>query len=176
MNDRLEQFVKENREAFDSHEPNPSLWLRISPSARKERTSRRLRIMRYAAAAALLISAFSAGFYYLGRSSASSAIEQSAMYRELMETEAYYNSLVSQKYTELKPYFAGTPGMEEDLNKDMADLDQICRELKNDLKDDVDNVEVIEAMIQNYRMKLEILEDLLNQLKQKEERHEQYNL
>ncbi len=40
--------------------------------------------------------------------------------------------------------------------------------------------EVIEAMILNYRVKLEILEDLLNQLKEKEnqdyEKDESYSL
>jgi len=176
MSDRLEQFVRENREAFDSFEPDPSLWVRISPANKINRRRKRLRILRYAAAAAVLIAAFSSGFYYLGRSSALSGTEHSELYQELMETEVYYNSLVSQRYQELQPYFAGAPGMEEDLNSDMADLDQICRELKEDLKDDVDNVEVIEAMIQNYRMKLEILEDLLNQLKEKEDRHEQYTM
>jgi len=176
MKDRFELFVQENREAFDSHEPDPSLWLRINPAMREKKRSRTLRLVRYAAAAALIMAVFSSGFYYLGRSSGLRSNEQSAMYEELMETEVYYNNLVNQKYHELQPYFAGSPGMEEDLRTDMADLDQICKELKEDLKDNVDNTEVIEAMIQNYRMKLEILEDLLYQLKDKEERHEQFKL
>jgi len=176
MNDRFEEFVKENREAFDLHEPDPSLWLRINPANQNNRRRQKLRIVRYAAAAAVLLAVFSSGFYYLGKSAGTSVGEQSAIYQELMETEVYYNSLVNQRYRELQPFFASSPGMEEDIQKDMADLDQICNELKEDLKDNMDNVEVIEAMIQNYRMKLEILEDLLNQLKEKEERHEQYTL
>ena len=54
------------------------------------------------------------------------------------------------------------------LTADMEELDEVYNELKEDLKDNASNPEVIEAMILNYRVKLEILEDLLNQLKEKE--------
>jgi predicted CopG family antitoxin len=54
------------------------------------------------------------------------------------------------------------------LTTDMEELDEVYAELKEDLKDNASNPEVIEAMILNYRVKLEILEDLLNQLKEKE--------
>ena len=46
-------------------------------------------------------------------------------------------------------------------------------ELKDDLNDNADNDEVIQAMIQNYRIKLEILEEMLNQIKSTQERTQQ---
>ena len=52
----------------------------------------------------------------------------------------------------------------DDLNYDMVELDKVFEELKNDLKDNSDNEEVIEAMIQNYRFKLQMLEEILLQL------------
>jgi hypothetical protein len=54
----------------------------------------------------------------------------------------------------------------------MAHLDSIRTDLKKDLKDNVANQEVIEAMIQNYRIKLQLLEDMLNLLKQNETKSE----
>jgi predicted CopG family antitoxin len=66
------------------------------------------------------------------------------------------------------------------LTDDMEELDEVYLELKKDLKDNVSNPEVIEAMVLNYRVKLEILEDLLNQLNEKEnqdyENEESYSL
>ena len=50
------------------------------------------------------------------------------------------------------------------INFDLVELDEVFEELKNDLKDDSDNEEVIEAMIQNYRLKLQILNEMLEQL------------
>ena len=32
MSDRLEDFVRQNREQFDLREPDPSIWLKINPA------------------------------------------------------------------------------------------------------------------------------------------------
>jgi hypothetical protein len=45
-------------------------------------------------------------------------------------------------------------------------MDKVFEELKEDLRDNAANEEVIEAMIQNYRLKLDILEEMLYRLKQ----------
>ncbi len=63
----------------------------------------------------------------------------------------------------------------EEINFDMVELDEIFEELKDDLKDDSDNEEVIEAMVQNYRIKLQVLEEILTQLKKSKEQEENEN-
>jgi len=45
----------------------------------------------------------------------------------------------------------------------------VYEELKNDLDDHAANQEIIEAMIQNYRLRLGILEQILAQLIEKNE-------
>ena len=57
------------------------------------------------------------------------------------------------------------------MNNELGELDGILRELKEDLNDDADNQEVVEAMMQNYMLKLEILEDMLEQIKAKKEKN-----
>ena len=42
-----------------------------------------------------------------------------------------------------------SPGLQLDVNNELADLDTILKELKEDLNDDADNQEVVEAMMQN---------------------------
>ena len=171
MNDRLEEFIKANRESFDLHEPDPSLWLRISPENQKlDKQKRRMIWLRYAAAIAIIFAGFSAGTYYLRHGSAGDKSLQSELAREIYETENYYNQLVTEKYKELKAYLVNDQETHEMLLSDMEELDQIYNDLKKDLNDDVSNPEVIEAMIQNYRIKLDILEDLLSQLKKMEDK------
>ena len=94
---------------------------------------------------------------------------------EIQETEQYYSQMVAQRYSELRPYLASDPVVDEMLTADMEELDEVYDDLKEDLKDNVSNPEVIEAMILNYRVKLEILEDLLNQLKEKENQNDEDN-
>ena len=168
MNDRLEEFVKANSESFDLHEPDPSLWLRINPERISFKQKRSMIWLRYAAAIAVIFAGLSAGTYYLRFSGGAERGLQTELSKEIMETEAYYNQLVSEKYIEVKKYLVDDRETEMMLNTDLEELDEIYKDLKKDLSDDISNPEVIEAMIQNYRIKLEILEDLLSQFKEME--------
>ena len=176
MSDRLEDFVKQHREQFDLREPDPSLWLKIDTGSgakgkaggRTVRMERRpMRWLRIAAAVAMIFAGSTAGIYFLSGNRVE-AERSSALYQEIMETEQYYSRMVSERYSELQPFLVSNPAAGEMLSADMEELDEVYRELKEDLKDNASNPEVIEAMILNYRVKLEILEDLLVQLKEKE--------
>jgi hypothetical protein len=179
MSDRLEDFVKQHREQFDLREPDPSVWLKINPSAvpvepvpmdpgHAVRERRPLRWLRIAAAVALIFAGSSAGIYYLARGGAEAELYSTELFREMQESELYYNQLVAERYMELQPYLASDPSVGRMLEADMEELDEVFEDLKKDLQDNVSNPEVIEAMIMNYRLKLEILEDMLYQLKEKE--------
>ena len=173
MNDRLEDFVKQHREEFDLREPDPSIWLKIdSPKADGSlsviKEKRTLRWLRVAAAIAVIFAGSSAGIYFLTGGNTDADLYSNEIYMEMQETEQYYKQMMAERYNELKPFLASDPMAHEMLTADMAELDQVYEELQEDLKDNASNPDVIEAMILNYSIKLEILEDLLNQLKEKE--------
>jgi hypothetical protein len=168
MNDRLEDFVRTHRDQFDPHEPDPSVWLKIRPAGIPERGYRRMRWLRVAAVIAVIFAGSAAGIYYLSGAKGEAGQYSSELLREIRETEQYYNRMVAQRYDELRPYLKDDPQARNMLKTDLQELDEEYEALKNDLQDQVSSTEVIEAMILNYRMKLEILEDLLNQLKEKE--------
>ncbi|MEN8158283.1 MAG: hypothetical protein ABFS10_15125 [Bacteroidota bacterium] len=179
MSDKLEDFVKQHKEAFDLHEPDPSIWLKINPAnvplegstgerAPVKRKRRPMGWLRVAAAVAIIFAGSSAGIWFLAGGLNEADQYSDAVFQEMAETELYYTRMVTQRYDELRPYLATDPVASEMLTLDMEELDEVYDVLKEDLKDNASNPEVIEAMILNYRVKLEILEDLLNQLKEKE--------
>ncbi|PID92743.1 MAG: hypothetical protein CSA96_01680 [Bacteroidetes bacterium] len=169
MSDRLEEFVVQHRADFDRREPDPSIWMKIHPEPMMIRPRRkRLRWLSIAAAVAMLFGGTSAGLYFLKVRSQQGASAESGIYREIEESEQYYTQVLALRYEELRPYLAADQEAALMLQSDMKELDQVYAELKDDLKDNASNPEVIEAMILNYRVKLEILEDLLLQLKEKE--------
>lgn len=181
MSDRLEDFVRQHREEFDLREPDPSVWLKINPAnAPVVKEKRPMRWLRVAAAIAVIFAGSSAGIYFLTGGNNEADLYSQELYIEMQETEAFYTMMVSDRYEELRPYLASDPVANEMLSADMEELDEVYHELKNDLKDNISNPEVIEAMVLNYRIKLEILEDLLNQLKEKEnqdyEKDDSYSL
>ena len=93
----------------------------------------------------------------------------------LKETEIYYNNLANSLYQEATPMLTRNPEIEKELVTDISQIDSICSEIKKDLKDNVANQDVIEALIQNYRIKIKLLEDMLTILKENEENPEKNN-
>jgi len=176
--DKLEQFIIENRKEFDMLEPPEKLWDRIKkpgPLQRKSLWTKRM--LRIAAAIAIFLAAwFSNDLLTSDKQNTvsnppSMSPEQMEQYTLLMEAELFYSARIKQVKAELKTLANGDREIIQDVNTDLLELDEIFNELKNDLKDNVDNEEVIEAMIQNYRLKLGILEEMLKQMNRNESNH-----
>ena len=71
-----------------------------------------------------------------------------------MEAEYYYSSMIEQRRAEFIQLSGNDAPLRKEINIELSELDKIYRELKEDLKDNADNEEVVAAMIQNYRLKL----------------------
>ncbi|MEO9483295.1 MAG: hypothetical protein ABJG47_07615 [Ekhidna sp.] len=78
---------------------------------------------------------------------------------EIAELERYYNGEINQKITLVKSQLK-----DDRILEDLTTMDQAFAELKSDLKDNVDNQEVIAAMMENYQLKLQILEEIIKEL------------
>jgi hypothetical protein len=176
MEDKLKKFITEHREEFDFREPDPGVWKKVRADIRvKYEIGWRVVLTR--AAAVVLIFAASYGVNEwmhhkrdpsiadnkVGKAAAGNTIPG------LQEAEAYYTSLVNQKMDELKPIMANCPSLREELDFDMSELDSVYVSLKADLRDNMANQEVVEAIIENYRLKISILEDLLTEMDPREE-------
>lgn len=171
MDDNFKKFITEHREEFDFREPNPGIWKNIESDIRVRRGIS-WRVILSRAAAVLLIFAASYGLnewiHNLNgkgiRGERSSKAKKENAIPGLREAETYYTHLVKQKLDELEPIIANCPSLQEELNFDMSELDSVYIELKADLKDNMANQEVVEAIIDNYRLKISILEDLLTEM------------
>jgi hypothetical protein len=171
MEDRFEKFIRENRENFNFREPDPRIWKKIEADIHARRKFDWRLIMKRAAVVVMIFAASyivnemihrlnDKGF----KAQKSTGNNKENIIPGLIETEAYYTSLVNQKLDELKPIIANCPSLEKELNVDMSELDSVYVELKSDLKDNMANQEVIEAIIENYRLKITILEDILTEI------------
>jgi len=170
--DRLEEHIKNNREDLDMHNPSSDIWRRIDKSLGREKTL----LPKWFSIAAMLILIFgSALFLYQGRNKMiwmnggkKIEAEQEVANPQLKETEIYYTNLVNSLYQEATPLLVSNPDIKKELNTDISHLDSLCTDIRKDLKDNVANQEVIEALILNYRTKIRLLEDMLVILKENE--------
>lgn len=183
--DRLEQFIAENRDQFDLSEPGEGTWNRIEKRIRRRYRQPDWKTIIWRAAAILII--FAASFLlqeYLHRNEMLTGRKdkklQNVEIPELQEAQSYYTNLVDEKIKEIEPLIKNQPELGNELNNDLAELDSIYAELQKDLKDNMANDEVVEAMIQNYRLKLQILEDLLGYLqetsKNEQDENDEFNI
>lgn len=170
--DKLEEHIRKNREALDRYRPSSDIMKKIKRELKSERTiySRWLSI-----AAMVIVILGTAVLLFRPESKMSENNKNISKYDrkanqnpQLKETEIYYNNLVNSLFIEANPLLTKYPEIKNELNTDISQLDSICSEIKKDLKDNIANQEVIEALIQNYRLKINLLEDMLLVLKENE--------
>lgn len=168
--DNFDDFVRENRDAFGPGVAAPDVWAKIKkrePEAKTMHISWQRVMYRAASVVIIFVASYYFHDYMSGNNKgfAETYNMDNPLFKELMEADVYYSAEISSKKQELFSLTGNEPGLQMDINNDLGDLDAILLELKEDLKDNADNREVVEAMMQNYMLKLEILEDMLDQIK-----------
>jgi hypothetical protein len=171
--DKLEKYILDHRQQFDDQEPDPALWDKIDkPKVPVIRINWKDIAWKAAAVAVIFVASYYFHDYMASRNQFSRGImsrnagKNSPIVKELIEAEAYYTSQINLRKEEVFRLTSSNPEVRHEIDDEMTDLDRVYNELKDDLKDNADNEEVIEAMIQNYRLKLDILEEMLIRLKQ----------
>lgn len=182
MSDNLEQYIKKNRKKFDTQSPSKDVWenieKNISPVFAKEKRTKIIRFNAkfFLSRAAAVIAIFLASYYvHQWRNpiitegnktiAENKTMHQSEIAKELLEAEAYYNAEVNKTMNKIMILTNNDADVQKFVQSNLQEMDSVYIELKKDLKDDFANQEVIEAMIQNYRLKLMVLEDILEKLK-----------
>lgn len=163
---KLEDFIRDNKDDFDSKLPSVELWDKIE-SQLSEKESGRFRIWKLTASIAAVLVIALAGAFFLNKESVNEKrfanISDPEM-KNLLETEAFYSEKVSSKISEIEKCYKIYPELKTDIENDLNELDNMYKELENDLKDNFYNKEVIEAMIQNNRLRLEMVDRVLDQI------------
>jgi len=166
--DRLESFVKENRHEFDSMEPSDKVWESISKRLDETPKTKQNQFVWLKIAAAVVVILMVPALVYLlsnsGTDQSAKAIQVDPEVQELMEAEAYYAQQVSGKLSEIEKCYKVYPELKTEIEGDLIELDTMYRSLKIDLQENVSNKEVIEAMIENNRNRMKLVDDILEQI------------
>lgn len=174
--DKFEEHIRKNREDLDRYHPSPESWKKIRRKLKKEINP----VRKWASIAAMFIVILGTALVFIKYSAARSgnglakraSIKETPQDTQLKETEIYYNNLVNSIYKEAKPLLTANPEIQKEIFTDISHLDSICSDIKKDLKDNVANQEVVEALIRNYRIKIQLLEDMLTILKENDKNPE----
>jgi len=157
-NQAIKQFIEENRAAFDTEEPPQMVWENVEKTLPRKRIHLS-RIVRMAAAVALILGlGIVIGRYVTPQSETGLAL--SDISQEYAELEGFYTQQINQKIDLLE---AQKPN-----DKALIDIQELEKEfdiLKKDLdRTNASDEQIIHAMIENYRTKIDILERVLNRI------------
>jgi hypothetical protein len=166
--DRLEKFVNENRHEFDPLEPSDRMWEAISGQLNEapKHKIRKFSWMKIAAVVVLAL-AIPTVIYQVKFSEekqSAKAVHVDPEVQELIEAEAFYAQEVSGKLAEIQKCYKVHPELKMEIEGDLNELESMYISLKSDLKENISNKEVIEAMIENNRNRMKLVDDVLEQI------------
>lgn len=182
----LDKIIQENRQDFDSDEPNEGHFERFEQklktiSGKKKAFS--FGTILKAAVVAMLVVLSGLWVYDNIESNANKGIALSEISPEYGEVEMYYTHLVNQKFNEINQCKTLDSTQKVILNHELTEMDSIYENLKIDLTTNPNDQRVINAMINHYQLKVEVMSQILKQLqqaqninKQKYENHESTNI
>lgn len=182
----LDKIIQENRLSFDSQEPGEDHFERFEQKLieyNKKQKTFTLGFVLKAAAVAILVVLSGLWVYDNVGTKTPDGIALSEISPEYGEVEMYYTHLVNQKYQEIDQFQFLDSTQKVMLVRELSEMDSIYENLKQDLTTNPNDQRVINAMIQHYQLKVEVMNQILNQLqnaqeinKQKSEYHESTNI
>ena len=166
---KLENFINENRDAFDSYEPGHKVWQHLEKQlngkdTRKNPSWRKISFRWTAAAAVILLIALPAIYYITiqTKTESGSMIEVNETLPEEYEAEvSQYTHAIAIKYKELNKIRKEEPVLYNKFSSDIKKLDSSYQMLKKDLAGNPNESILIEAMIQNLNYQVELLNEQL---------------
>jgi len=162
--DKLEKYIADHRSAFDTEEAPAMVWDRVSQSL-TERKANRYSLYKMAAVAASAVVILGVGLLIgLQLAEHGSQGPTDSRLSEFAHAEDYYQGQFRVKWSEFEAVGGDeAPSVQEDIQQ----LDAVYAELKAELlaHPELNTELVVDALIENYRTKLDLLEAVLSKTK-----------
>ena len=178
--DNLEDFVNKNRGEFDAQSPRPELWDRIKESKEEHKDVVQLtpkkapyqvwQSMKIAASIAILFLAAFGGYKLLEDNPAYTVVRttgQEELTSEMAELDSYYENQIRGQYIKVESLVASDEILEE-IRNELEILDAEKAKLIEDYDRNANTQEIVEALMNTYKMKLDVLENILSLLNETE--------
>lgn len=176
--DKLKEFITSNREEFDFETP-PSMDFselknkKLDSNKAKQTKVIPLKTVINIAAAITIFIAIGGFIYYqtsISKQTETIIVEQSPSNKsaefsistvstEMAEVESYYIQQVNTRQQQIID-----AGFSEDIKEELELLDEEFNNLKAEIGNGVDDQLILEEMIENYQLKLNLLEKVLNNI------------
>ncbi|MFC5044629.1 hypothetical protein ACFSTE_22750 [Aquimarina hainanensis] len=167
MMDDFEKYISQNRDKFDTYHTNhDTMWNAISSeldaSASKKRSWYQYPVLKIAASIIIIAGVFSIISLMINNPTGTS--DQSMANQELLDIDQYYQRLVSNQVARIQNNPKLLPSDKEEFLIFMDELDKEYDLLKIEMRKNLNNERILEAIVKNYKKRIELIENLLNQI------------
>jgi hypothetical protein len=162
---KLEEIIRNNTGAFDSEKPSATHFQkflkRLDDTHRDIKKERFIRILTHVASvAAVFLLVIS--IILLQQQSENGKLSQK-LPAEVTEIEDYFQFQIESNLRALYSSLENCPVQKKNLQSCFRELDKSFRTIQNDLKENPDNELVLNALINHYQTKLEIMAQMTRQ-------------
>lgn len=162
---KLEEIIRSNTGAFDSEEPSAAHFKtflkKLDDSHRNVKKERFIRVLTHVASvAAVFLLVIS--IVLLRQQSSNDNLSQK-LPAEVTEIENYFQFQIESNLRTLNSSLENCPVQKKNLQSCFRELDKSFKTIRNDLKENPGNELVLNALINHYQTKLEIMEQITRQ-------------
>lgn len=171
MKDKLERFVRDNREAFDDHEPSNDLWAKIAKNTTTTKPKSKVLVLKeWFGNSQKFVLGMAAGFaiFLLISYLAYNYVKPTSQDSEIMAMSPTYGkeltqfaTLIETKREELKVLALENPELYHQFDTELTVLDQNYQHLRKELPKNPNQEELLKAMVQNLTFQIEMLNQQL---------------
>ena len=170
MEERLQNFIRENKREFDQAEPPADLWSKIERDldARQPGAAKPPRVIRLSSLlqiAASLVIIVAAGIF-LWQYQYKQATDLANIDPGLAKQQMHYTSVIESKRTELKRIEKEEPQLYQEFSSEIRKMDESYQRLKRDLPGSPNQEETVKAMIRNMQIQIQVLNQQLKIIEQ----------
>jgi hypothetical protein len=158
MKDRLEEFIRENRAAFDDKEPSEKVWRNINASLGLRRTGVWNSVVLWRAAAVVFM--VLSGYLLIPKTTVT-PIAKDNVSSEFDDVEAFYIRQISEK-VEMIDEFQKSEGL-NGFTHDFQQLEAMYMVLKEEMKTSPSQ-KVKDALVLNLLVRIDLLNQRLHKL------------
>jgi hypothetical protein len=171
MKKKLEDFINDNRDAFDSYEPKEQVWEAIKTQLPFEKKNKevatRMIWIKWSAVAAALIIITSSIFYFSHISqkqdnAIAAVTHDNDVPAEYAEEVYHFTMLIELKHTQLKKIEKEQPELYRQFAGDISKLDSNYQALRNELPGHPNQEVLLQTMIENLKWQIDLLNQQLN--------------
>ncbi|WP_108868256.1 hypothetical protein [Aquimarina aquimarini] len=164
--DNFEKYITENKHLFDEHKADKSkIWQAIESELEPPKTIRLWKspLLKIAASILILVGVFSLTNSFI-INGFRSGTQNNIVHQELRDIDTYYKDLVSFQVQLVKNNPKLQPQDKEKFLSFMDELDEEYNILKLEMTKNLNNEYILEAIVNNYKKRIELIENLLKQI------------